>query len=324
MKLGSKIPIIVATLGSLLSACSESIQKFHTLEVEQGNTQNTNSLSVSWFGASFVMIDDGKSSVLIDPFVSREENTPLDILIGANAEVSKEKVQQKASLPEFQRSRVILVGHSHYDHSIDVAEFARELNIPVFGSKSTSRIVEAHGYENFNEIDTGTVISSEIIGGGFDIHVLPGAHGAPPFFWDPLEEEVADDFSLPAPISEYGLGEVHSFLIVHRRGTILHMGSAGIAPGSFDHLANQVDVILLPLIGRPDTDQYLADIVGKLRPKVVIPIHYDNLFQPSNEEIRVVRQADLGGFFSAMQRLFPEVETGILVFDQPWKLEGNN
>lgn len=310
----------ILLLGAHILGCSEPIENYETLSEKEGQDSKPSSLSITWFGAASVLVDDGSRSLLIDPFLSRKENQPWDIVFQANAKVDKALITKQIDDPNFQRISSILVGHSHYDHSVDVAEFAHQLKVPVYGSPSTLRIVEASDYKNVKAIKDGDVLHSAEVGRGYKVHVLPGRHGAPPFVVDPLDDHVAAEFSVPAPISKYGTGEVHSFLIEHRHGNILHIGSAGVAPHSFDAFVDQVDVVLLSLVGRPETAKYLADVVGKLRPKVVIPIHFDNLFRATEKPIRVVGQADLSGFFTAMEELYPEVATGVLLFDQPWAL----
>ncbi len=303
------------------AAQAESISGYPILQNTAAASSDGATLSVMWFGAASVLIDDGTNALLFDPFVSRQENTPLGILFQAKAKVAHERVARRVKHPGFQRVNAIFVGHSHYDHSVDVARFASLLDVPVFGSPSTKRVVSAGGHLNVKAISNGEVLHENEIGTGFRVHVLQGKHGAASFFINPLATHVAPDFSVPAPISKYGLGEVHSFVIEHKHGTILHIGSAGVSPGSLDPFVGKIDLVLLALVGRPPTETFLAQVVGKLRPKTLIPIHYDNLFRAADRPMRAVGPAKLKEFFKVMSEDYPKVRTGILSFDQPFVVQ---
>jgi L-ascorbate metabolism protein UlaG (beta-lactamase superfamily) len=318
------VGLLSLILGGLLG-CSEPIARYERFFLTQKRSAPyQSSLTITWFGAAAILIDDGSTAILIDPFVSRKENSVLDIVLGRDAIVAEKLISRRVTRPPYRRVSAILVSHSHYDHVIDVSEFSEKLEVPVFGSRSTQKIVDGNGYGNFKMIENGQILKPTDIGAGFEITVLEGKHGSPPFLIDPLDEVVANDFEVPEPVSRYGMGEIHSFLIKHRQGTILYLGSAGVVLESLDEFVGQVDVVLLPLVGRPSTKMYLADVVGKLKPKSVIPIHFDNLFQAIAEPPKVVNQADLGGFFSEMQMVYPSVNTGLLRFDVPWSLDWIN
>lgn len=305
-------------IGFGLIACTEQISKYEARRFAPTPPLDAPQVSIQWFGAAFVLIDDGTSAIIFDPFVSRGENQPLDILFGREAVVDSDLIIEQIETVEFGRATSIFVGHSHYDHSLDVAAFSHALKVPVFGSPSTQRILKNSPHTSFEVIKDGALLPSSKVGKGFTVRVLKGEHGAPPFFVDPLDEKVASDFQLPAAINRYGLGEVNSFVVTHSAATILHIGSAGVANGELDNLSSPVDIVLLPLVGRPNTKDYLAAIVGKLRPKVVIPIHFDNIFIPLDEPIRVVVKANLAEFFELMEQEYPDVETGLLHFGESW------
>lgn len=304
----------------VIAGCSENIDKYHTKKLVSKASSEAVGLTISWFGAASVVIDDGTNSILIDPFVSRSENSIWDIAFHRHAEVAQERIHKRVERPEIARGKTILVGHSHYDHSLDIAHFAVHTKAQVFGSPSAKRIVHTHGYNKFKVVYPGNSFEKNEVDGRFKVSVLSGLHGDPLAGFDPLDETVSDPFPWPATVNEYGLGNIYSFFIEHEFGNVLHIGSAGIVPGSFDHLKDKVDVVMLSLVGRRDTNKFLKDVVGAVNPRFVIPIHYDNLFRPLNVPIRVGKVADLSGYFSAMEGNYPNVDTGVLLFDEPWKL----
>lgn len=289
--------------------------------VETGEI-NDHGLQFSWFGAASIVIDDGQNSVLIDPFVSRSENGPIDVFLGRNAVVEKSRVSKRCKMPNVARASAILVGHTHYDHVLDVAEFGGCTKAQVFGSAGASRVVSAHGYEGITIVKPGQTISEDQTNSAFRIEILNGTHGRPPLIIDPLDKKVRADFSTPASIKAYGRGAVLNFLVSHPKGTILHIGSAGMPRDSLKSLKGKVDVLFLALVGRPETQRFLATVVGDVQPKHVVPIHFDNLFDPIDEPVRVVSVSRLNDFFSVVSRDHPNVNAGVALIDEGWHLEG--
>ncbi|WP_299971739.1 MBL fold metallo-hydrolase [uncultured Roseobacter sp.] len=315
---------LVVLLGMLVPAMtSESDEVQPSCMRLDYPSQRLEGLRVSWFGAASVVIDDGEHSVLIDPFVSREENTLFGIATGKIAKINYNAIYRRLRRPEISRAQVIFVGHSHYDHSLDVADFAKCLQVPVFRSADTSRIVKAHDYTEVKEFDPRLVLQNFRINGGFTVTALKSKHARPPaclasVCFDPLKKKVPDHFEFPAAIRDYGRGYVFTFYVEHKFGNVLHIGTAGIVPEFLKHIDGDVDVLMLALAGR--NKRYLGEVLSIVKPRFVIPIHYDNLFKSIDEGVRVTRLAKLENFLKYMESEYPMIETRRISFDDPWIL----
>lgn len=277
-------------------------------------------LMIRWSGAASVVIDNGTTSILIDPFVSRAKNGFSDILFHRKAEIEKNLIDVRVQRPEIARARTILVGHSHYDHSLDVPYFAECTRAQVIGSPSTGRILVQSGYGNFKSVIPNDELEKHEVDGHFKVRVLQGKHGAAPFGINFLDDTVGDQLAARPSVNEYGMGEVYSFLIEHKFGTVLHIGSAGIVPGSLDHLKGKVDVVMLALVGRGKTAPFLEEVLKAVEPRYVIPIHYDNLFHPLTSPLRVTPLAKFRDFLRIMEAKYGDVEVVQLGFDELWRL----
>jgi hypothetical protein len=55
--------------------------------------------------------------------------------------------------------------------------------------------------------------------------------------------------------------------------------------------------MLLGITGRGDTEAYLAETALKIKPSVLIPVHFDDFFRPLEKGIRVMRRAHMGEFY---------------------------
>lgn len=86
-------------------------------------TANAN-LKVHYFGVSTLLFDDGENQILIDGFFSRP----------SLAQVMWNKLDSQPALlhkliqqHQLQRTRAILITHSHYDHTLDLPFLAQQL-----------------------------------------------------------------------------------------------------------------------------------------------------------------------------------------------------
>ena len=58
----------------------------------------------------------------------------------------------------------------------------------------------------------------------------------------------------------------------------------------------RADVVLLGITGREDTGTYLAEVTDKVRPHLVIPIHFDDFFTPLDDRIDFLHSAHFREF----------------------------
>ena len=87
-------------------------------------------------------------------------------------------------------------------------------------------------------------------------------------------------------------------------GAALHIEVAGVSfyhQGSADLVddairARNVDYFLCGIAGRRFTKNYLPRILGKLNPRVIVPTHYDNFFQPLEEPLDFSMNVNLTSF----------------------------
>lgn len=71
-------------------------------------------------------------------------------------------------------------------------------------------------------------------------------------------------------------------------------------PGMYDGI--HADVILLGITGREDTATFLAQVPGKVRPRLVIPVHFDAFFTPLDDDIDFLYTAHFREFCAKADR----------------------
>ena len=61
-------------------------------------------------------------------------------------------------------------------------------------------------------------------------------------------------------------------------------------------------------------------MIGKVQPRFVIPIHYDDMFVSLSDPTHVTPVAGWGRFFDKMEEHHKGAETGLIYFNQIWTL----
>jgi L-ascorbate metabolism protein UlaG (beta-lactamase superfamily) len=262
-------------------------------------------LQITWLGTAGVLLSDGETSLLIDPFVSRPGL--LEVAIGAPLEP---RIEQIAALVERlgpPRVGAVLVSHSHYDHSMDAPFFAWRTGALLVGSPSTINVGRGAGLseERLRPVQPG----DELTAGRFRVRFLESRHGPALFGRVPYPGEIEAPLRLPAAASSYRVGDTFSILIEHGATRLLHHGSAGCWPPALAGV--RAETVLLGLAGRGDTAAYLRDVPAAVGARRIIPIHYDDFFEPLDRPLRFLPGVGFREFLRTARRTLPgaRVET---------------
>jgi len=196
-------------------------------------------LNLTFLGHSCFLLDDGKHKVIIDPFLS---GNPM-------AKMSVDDV----------KADFILVTHGHGDHLGDTIELAKKNNATVISNFELATFCGSKGVENAAGLH---------IGGGAD------------FPFGSLKLTIAHHGSTLGGDLAYG-GNPVGFIIRMDGKVVYHAGDTGLfldmkLIGELD----KIDMALLPVGGYFTMDiNDAAKAVEFLKPKKVIPMHYDT-FDP--------------------------------------------
>ena len=92
---------------------------------------------------------------------------------------------------------------------------------------------------------------------------------------------------VPSTPFRYPRGEVFAFRVEGGGTSWYVQGSAGIDDQALRR-QRPVDVLLACLAARHGTSRYLERLGERLRPRVLMPIHHDDLFRPLSEPAKAV------------------------------------
>lgn len=260
-----------------------------------GGPASPSALSIRWLGtAAHALTLDGRT-LLLDPFVTRPGFGALLRPLRSDANAVRRWTPEACA---------IVVGHSHYDHLLDTPAIALSTGATVIGSRSTARIARAAGIEldRIRAVPPGAGLTETI--GPFEVRLVPSLHAkllfglAPPF---PGEIEKPRGRLY---LHQYRVGGAFGVLIRAGGVTLYHNGSADLIDANLD--GERADVLLVGLAGRGWTKDYLPRLVRALRPRVIVPTHYDAFFWPLDDGLRLLPRIDMEGFVAEAARLAPD------------------
>ena len=248
-------------------------------------------LSAMWLGVTTVLVDDGETQILIDGFFSRPSLA--DGLL--RRPVDNDAATINYALHEYgmRRLAVIIPGHSHFDHAMDVGAVARRSKVSVLGTESTANIARGAGVAEDQIIVAGSETHEF---GQFSVRLVPSRHG--PIGWRgsvPLEGTIDEPLTLPAPLQSMRMGGALSIVIEHPQGTILVQSTSGFVAGALQGI--QADLVLLcsfglSWLGRDYAEAYWQEMVTTTGASAVMPMHFDDFTRPFGEVVPFPRVLD--------------------------------
>lgn len=253
--------------------CSGMKKYYQSLLIE-GRKFNRGNVNLTWLGTAGILINDGETGILIDPYVSRFSVGKVAFRLPLKPDLAL--VRRWAEKLGRKNITAVIVSHSHFDHVADAPYFANEADAPLIGTESTINVGKGASIEDnrLMTVKPGQVV----LFGKFAVKFIESCHGFNIMGRIPYAGNIDKPFIPPGTAAQYRLGGVFSLLIKHPAGTILHHGSAGFRTGMYNDV--MTDVILLGIGGRGDTDQYLNNVALKTNAQLVLPIHLDNFFRP--------------------------------------------
>ena len=271
--------------------------KLYRSRLIQNRAQENKSVSITWLGTAGVLVSDGVTGILIDPYISRFGF--FKIAMGVALQPDKEAVKSWTARLGKGRVGAVAVSHSHFDHCLDAPYFAMETGAFLMGSESTLNVGRGASLAEgrLKAVKSGQTVTS----GAFTLKFIESSHGPTFLGRVPYPGTIDKPLIPPRPAKDYKLGQTYAILISHPSGTILHHGSAGFIHGMYDDEIT-ADVVLLGIVGRGDTETYLKNIPIELEAKLVIPIHFDNFFVPLERGLRILPAAHFREFCAVADR----------------------
>jgi len=274
---------------------------------QTNNTNDSNYIRITYFGTAGWEITDGKTVILIDPYLSRlrRSDTNKDdkrTVFGDSDFVALDTLTIDRHII---KADFILVHHSHRDHIMDVPYIAKKTGAIIIGHESTANTVRACGITDDHII---TVKGGEDFDfGSFSLKVIPSLHS-------PLDDKTYFDSRVfpkdkksPLRPIDYVEGGSVAFLIRFKGYQILTFGSMNYIENELRGLKPDIAII-----GANVSRKEIYDYAGRLMkvlgyPKIVLPTHWDDFTVPF-EYPQTEKLEQLKSFIAEIKKASPKTE----------------
>jgi len=257
----------------------------------------TSRLSFRWLGIAGIELSYHNQVLLIDPCLTR---IPFWRLWYGKLHSDHSLVAQV--IPHADH---ILITHSHYDHLLDAPGLAITHGAGIYGSPNTCALSKLSGVPSvqIHPVQSGVTLDL----GCFSVKVIPANHRRIPFF---LPGSLSPHLRSPFTARQYRLDLCFSFRISVDGFSLL------VNAGSPPHLIPAADVLFLhPFY----SNTHYRQLLEAVRPRVAIPVHWDDLwrplsqppqpsFQPPDLAFPPLRRVNLALFQQALLRLDPTLQ----------------
>jgi L-ascorbate metabolism protein UlaG (beta-lactamase superfamily) len=258
-------------------------------------------LELTWLGTAGFRIAYQGTVVLIDPYVTRLSLR--DLLARRPVPAS-----ERAIATWIDRADAVLVGHTHFDHALDVPAIARRFGCPVYGSNSLAHLMKLHDLEA-QAVVVAPHHDYEV--GPFRFHFVPSLHSKLQLgLGVPYAGELTCDHVDELSPQRYRCGQVWGLCIEVAGIRIYHQGSADLIESEIRDRG--VDLFLCGISGRRFTPRYIERIVRALQPARIIPTHYDDFFRPLDAPSRFSLNVNLTGFIDEVHQASREISIATL------------
>jgi L-ascorbate metabolism protein UlaG (beta-lactamase superfamily) len=236
---------------------------------------------------------------LIDPYFSR---VPFSSVLKRLPSLPDDAALDRHLLVEGELAGV-LIGHTHFDHAIDVPAIVRRHASTAYGSRSLVNLMALHGMAD-RAVQVEPYSEYEL--GPFLVTFVPSLHSKlilglkVPYDGELTCEQL--DALVP---SAYRCGDVYGIHIAVAGMTFYHQGSANLIDDAIRHRG--VDVFLAGVAGRSVTENYWPRILGRLDPGMVVPNHYDDFFKPLSDPMGFSTNVNLAAVPNEVQEVSGDI-----------------
>lgn len=262
-------------------------------------------LEITWLGTAGFRFSYQGVTLWIDPYVTR---LPLADVIRRRVVAPDPRSVEKW----IDRADAVLVGHTHFDHAMDVPAIARRFGAQVFGSSSLETLMGLHGMA---AQATVVVPHQRYEVGPFKFHFIPSLHsklqlGLRVNWGGELTCEHLDELTP----QRYRCGQVFGICVEVAGVRIYHQGSADLIEEEIRD--RDVDIFLCGIAGRRFTPKYIERICTALAPKLIVPSHFDDFFRPFGDG-KLSFNINLTGFADEVHETSHDLPIGVLEVGKP-------
>lgn len=228
-------------------------------------------MELTWLGTAGFIVKSKEGEIVFDPFLSRGLGAPSPF-----------------SPKSFANARSLFVGHGHFDHTFDIPDVVAATELKVFAPGLTGQVLKLRGVPSSRLMTAGT---KEYLDDEFKVRAFHSSHV---LFDLPLVLSTMKRCGVKGCLHAahiglaYPMGLVQTYLFEAGGKKVLFVSSGGCSDAELDvYRKLEVDYFLAPLQGHSKIQEIAARQTAIVKPKVVIPHHFDDFYPPLSQNISV-------------------------------------
>ncbi len=284
------------------------------------NAQQEDSIftEIRYYGSSCFTIQRGDNALLTDPFISNP--SAAQVMFG-KVKTDEDYVDLYVNTGTFRKIRMVVAGHSHYDHLMDMPFLSKYIpeETPVLLNRTGKHLLSWYNLPQPLYVMNDSMGYKERIGkwvyndeGTMRAMAFRSQH--PPqfagisFMGKRYTEDVLTE---PVMMNDWQEGKTMAFIVDWiEEDTIayrIYFSSAvGNAPyGQFPkELLDEhpIDDMFISAAYFNDFDEAPKPIIDLCRPKRIILMHWENFFRSKEKEVKALREKDLEQLLDRLRR----------------------
>jgi L-ascorbate metabolism protein UlaG (beta-lactamase superfamily) len=239
-------------------------------------------VELEYLGTAGFVVRARERTLVLDPYVTRVPLRRLWRPLRPDAELLARIVPAADD---------VLVGHAHFDHVLDAPEICRRTGARLIGARAVIEVGRAAGLppEQLRETAGRELIES----GAFRVRGLPSRHGKVFLGRVLFAGDITAPPAWPPRVAELKHGLVLNWHLQVGAFSLVHVDSADFVR---EELAGvRADVLCLCAAGRRYRPRYVEEAIELLRPRYVVPCHWDTMVTPIERRPRPLPGIDLAG-----------------------------
>ena len=251
-------------------------------------------IELEYLGTAGFVVRHAKRTIVLDPYLSRPALWPT---------LTKPLIPNVSLISRIiPHADDVLIGHAHYDHILDAPDLCLQTGARLIGSRASIMVGRAAGLPESQLVETAG--HEDIASGEWRIRALPSIHGKAVFGRIPLAGDITEPPAWPPRFYQLKHGLVLNWLVdtgglIPNGLKIMHIDSADFL--EHELIGQRADVVCLCAIGRKYRPNYVKDIVRLLKPKWIVPCHWDTMLTALEDTPDLLPDVDLPGFIAEIQ-----------------------
>ncbi|MBI1287835.1 MAG: hypothetical protein GC178_09670 [Flavobacteriales bacterium] len=270
------------------------------------------------YGTSCFTVQRGDVALLTDPFISNPSAT--QVMFG-RVQTDQDYVDLYVNTGTFRKVKMVIAGHSHYDHLMDLPFLSKYLpkETPVVLNETGKHILSWYNLPQPLIVANDSLGSAEkegkwIYDADSTLRVMALQSQHPPHFAgiNLMNKRYTEDVRTePVMMKDWQEGKTMAFLVDWLEGDsityrIYFSGSLAKAPfGMFPKKLldeHPVDDLFISAALFDDFEKAPKPIIDLCKPKRVILMHWENFFRSKEKEVKALNEKELEELITRLQK----------------------